>query len=84
MANPIITTNVPGCKDVVEDGIIGFLCEKHNIEDLAARMEQVIRLSKEELLQMGKSGRAKVIKEFDEPLVNSKYINAIQEILAVR
>jgi glycosyltransferase involved in cell wall biosynthesis len=84
MAKPIITTNVPGCKDVVEDGINGFLCEKQNIEDLAARMEQVIRLSKEELLQMGKSGRAKVIKEFDEPLVNSKYINAIQEILAVR
>jgi glycosyltransferase involved in cell wall biosynthesis len=84
MAKPIITTNVPGCKDVVEDGINGFLCEKQNIEDLAARMEQVIHLSKEELLQMGKSGRAKVIKEFDEPLVNSKYINAIQEILAVR
>jgi len=83
MAKPIVTTNVPGCRDVVEDGINGFLCEKQNIEDLAARMEQIICLSKEERLQMGKRGRAKIIKEFDAPLVDSKYIHAIQEILAV-
>jgi hypothetical protein len=31
---------------------------------------------------MGKRGREKVVKEFDEPIVNNKYIVAIEEILA--
>jgi glycosyltransferase involved in cell wall biosynthesis len=82
MAKPIVTTNVPGCKDVVEDGINGFLCEKEDVADLADKMEKIIQLTHAERIQMGKRGREKVVKEFDEPIVNDKYIVAIEEILA--
>ena len=82
MAKPIVTTNVPGCKDVVEDGVNGFLCEKEDAVDLADKMEKIIQLTNAEQIQMGKRGRERVVKEFDEPIVNEKYINAIQETLA--
>jgi glycosyltransferase involved in cell wall biosynthesis len=82
MAKPIVTTNVPGCKDVVEDGVNGFLCEKEDALDLADKMEKIIQLTHAERIQMGKRGREKVVKEFDEPIVNNKYIVAIEEILA--
>jgi len=81
MAKPIITTNVPGCRDVVEDGINGFLCEKEDAPDLADKMEKIIQLTHAEQMHMGERGREKVVREFDEPLVNDKYIAAIQEIL---
>jgi len=83
MAKPIVTTNVPGCRDVVEDGVNGFLCEKKDAVDLADKMEQIIQLTNDERIQMGKRGREKIVKEFDEPLVDGKYIDAIQEALAV-
>lgn len=82
MAKPIVTTNVPGCKDVVEDGVNGFLCEKEDAADLADKMEKIIQLTNGEQIQMGKRGREKVVKEFDEPIVNDKYIVAIEETLA--
>jgi len=81
MEKPIVTTNVPGCKDVVEDGVNGFLCEKENAHHLAEKIEQIILLTNYDRIQMGKKGREKVVKEFDEPIVNDKYIAAIQEML---
>ncbi|MDZ7817311.1 MAG: glycosyltransferase [Aliarcobacter sp.] len=81
LAKPIITTNTPGCKDVVEDGRNGFLCEVKNSEDLALKMEKMINLSSEERINMGKEGREKMIKEFDESIVINKYLETIKEII---
>ena len=81
MAKPIITTNVPGCKEVVDDGINGYLCEVKNSEDLSIKMEKMINLGEMERKAMGKAGRAKVKIEFDEKKVIKKYLEAIDEIL---
>lgn len=80
MAKPIITTNVPGCKEVVDDGINGYLCEPRSIEDLANKMIMMLNLSDEERKIMGQAGRAKMIKEFDEKIVIDKYLEAIEDI----
>ena len=77
LEKPIITTNVPGCKDVVIHGENGFLCEVKNSSDLATKIEQMINQSKDELTQMGKRGRELIIKDFDEQLVINKYMDAI-------
>ncbi len=82
MAKPIVTTNVPGCKDVVKDGVNGFLCKKEDALDLADKMEKIIQLTHAEQIQMGKRGRERVVEKFDEPIVNDKYIRAIEETLA--
>ena len=81
MAKPIITTNVPGCKEVVDDGINGYLCEVKNSEDLSIKIEKMINLGEMERKAMGKAGRAKVKIEFDEKKVIKKYLEAIDEIL---
>ena len=81
MAKPIVTTDVPGCRDVVDDRVNGFLCEVRNYKSLAEKMEKMISLSDIERKIMGRKGREKIIKEFDEKIVVEKYLNAIKEIL---
>jgi len=82
MAKPIITTDVPGCKDVVDDGINGFLCDVKNAAALAKQMERMICLSNAERQAMGQRGRDKIINEFDEKIVIDKYISAIGDLLS--
>ena len=78
LAKPIVTTNTPGCKDVVDDGINGFLCEVKNSNDLATQMEKMIKLSNEERITMGRKSRDKIVNEFDEKFVIEKYISSVQ------
>ncbi len=80
MQKPIITTNVPGCKDVVEDGINGFLCQVKNSHDLKEKMIKMLNLPFQKRLQMGKKGREKIITEFSEELVFHKYLSCIKNI----
>ena len=81
MSKPLIATNVPGCRDVLNDRINGFLCEVKNAKDLADKMEKMINLTSDERLAMGKAGREKMIKEFDESIVISKYLKTIKELI---
>jgi glycosyltransferase involved in cell wall biosynthesis len=77
MAKPIITTNVAGCKEVVEHGVNGFLCEAKNAKDLALKMKEMLLLSEDQRKLMGQSGRLKMEREFDEKIVIQKYLKAI-------
>ena len=77
MGKPIITTNVVGCKEVVEHGVNGFLCEVKNAEDLALKMKEMLFLSEEQRKLMGQNGRIKMVREFDEQIVIQKYLKAI-------
>lgn len=77
---PLITTNNIGCKEVVEDGYNGFLCEAQNVESLASAMEKIINLSPEERKIMGKNGRKKMEKEFNIDLIIKKYESAINQL----
>lgn len=82
MARPIIATDVAGCKDVVEHGANGLLCQPRNAIDLADKMVQMMGLPQERRLAMGASGRRKVISQFDENIVIGKYLNAIGQLEA--
>ncbi len=77
MAKPIVTTNVPGCKDVVDNGLNGFLCRVKDAEDLARKMSDMIELTEEDRRQMGQRGREKVLKEFSEDIIIQKYYKNI-------
>jgi glycosyltransferase involved in cell wall biosynthesis len=80
VGRPIITTNVPGCKEVVDDNINGLLCKEKNSLDLSKKIEQMINFTNEERSQMGIEGRNKVKKEFNANIVNKIYFNAINEL----
>ena len=81
MGKPIITTDVPGCRDVVQDGVTGLLCEAKSSEDLARKMIKMIQLSDIERKQMGIFGRRLMEQRFDETLVISKYLEEIKRIV---
>lgn len=73
IGRPIVTTNVAGCKEVVENELNGFLCEAKNSQDLADKMKKILFLSTEKRQEMAYNGRKKVTQQFDEKLVIEKY-----------
>ena len=77
MCRPIITTDAVGCREVVNDGVNGYLCNVRDPRDLAAKMIQILLLSPEQRREMGLLGRAKMVVEFDEQIVIKKYLAAI-------
>jgi glycosyltransferase involved in cell wall biosynthesis len=79
MARPIITTNTVGCREVVDDGINGYLCKVRDAKDLADKMSQMLQLSCAQRSEMGLRGRAKMEAEFDEKIVIEKYLAAVRE-----
>jgi glycosyltransferase involved in cell wall biosynthesis len=79
MARPIITTNAVGCREVVDDGVNGYLCKVRNPTDLADKMSQMLQLSCTQRFEMGMRGRAKMEAEFDEQIVIGKYLAAVRD-----
>ncbi len=79
MEKPAITTNTTGCKEIVDDGITGLLCNVKDAADLALKMEKMLLLTPEERCKMGKKGREKIIKEFDKQIVLNAYLRVIRE-----
>jgi glycosyltransferase involved in cell wall biosynthesis len=73
MGRPLIATDVPGCRSVVEDGVTGLMCRVRDAEDLAAAMMKMVRFSPEQRQQMGLAGRQKMEREFDEHIVLDAY-----------
>jgi len=78
MKKPIITTNVPGCKEIVKDAYNGFLCKPKNIEDLVDKIEKMINLSEDKRIKFGIRGRRLIKEFFEEDLVIKKYISVIK------
>jgi glycosyltransferase involved in cell wall biosynthesis len=78
VGKPIITTDAVGCREVVDDGINGFLCEPRNVNDLKAKMEKILLLPEAERIQMGCNGRNKALKQFDEKIVIDRYVKTIE------
>ena len=84
MEKPIITTNNIGCKNVVDDGLNGYLCEVRSSQDLTDKMEMMINLDNNERKSMGKAGRIKMINEFDEKIVINKYLFTVENIFNLK
>jgi glycosyltransferase involved in cell wall biosynthesis len=80
MARPIITTDAVGCREVVDDGVNGYLCKVRDAGSLAEQMEKMLLLSSEQRAEMGLRGRTKMVDEFDEEIVINKYLAAVEEI----
>lgn len=76
---PIITTNRPGCKEIVDDGVNGYIIECHDVEGLKKKVEKFIVLSNEKKEKMGLNGRKKVEKEYDRKIVIDAYLQEIKE-----
>jgi glycosyltransferase involved in cell wall biosynthesis len=81
-SKPIITTDVPGCHHVVSHQLNGLLCKLKDVDDLANKMLEMASFDDETLKRFGENGRKKMEAEFDEKIVVSKYLTAIESLKA--
>ena len=82
MAKPIVTTDAPGCREVVTDGVNGYLCRVQDADDLRKKMQRVVDLDAEALSNMGAESRRIAVERFDERLVIARYSQQISFAIA--
>ena len=81
MGKPIVTTDNVGCRETVDDGVNGFLCQPRSTSSLVDALDKMIAMSHQQRLGMGIASRRKIETEFDENIVIQKYLNAIEEVI---
>lgn len=64
MARPLITTDIPGCRDTVSPGVNGFLVPPRDVDALAAAMERFV-LEPELISRFGAASRGMAERDFD-------------------
>ena len=83
MARPIVATDVPGCREVVDDGETGLLCKARDAEDLTQKLAAIIDMGAEARHAMGVQGRNKMIAEFDERHVVDRYFTTLSRLTGI-
>ena len=78
-ARPIITTDRAGCREVVEDGVNGFVIKQQDTPDLVRALEHFLSLPHPARAQLGINGRQKVERDFDRSIVITAYLERIGE-----
>jgi len=73
MAKPIVTTNTVGCRDVVDNGVNGFLVPVKDTNELIEKIESLIK-DQDLRIKMGQKGREKALCEFDVNKVVQHYM----------
>jgi glycosyltransferase involved in cell wall biosynthesis len=84
IARPLIATDVPGCRELVEEGINGFRCRSRDAASLAEAMERLAHLSAGERRTMGNASRQMVEERFSEEFVIEAYLDALGKLQASR
>ena len=77
VARPCLCSNIPGCKEIVDDGKTGFLFEAQSMESLVSAIEKFLNMNHAEMAKMGENARSKVCREFDRNIVIEKYLGQI-------
>ena len=69
---PVITSDIPGCREAVEDGKTGFLCKAQDCASLYEQMARMAETSPADRQAMGQAAHEKMLREFDKRLVVGK------------
>lgn len=81
MGKPIITSNAPGCKEVVTQGYNGFLCDTKSAQSLYLAMRLMIALSKEQRAILGANSRKLATARYNKQKIIAYYKNALKTTL---
>jgi glycosyltransferase involved in cell wall biosynthesis len=76
---PVVAADVPGCRDVVEDGVTGFLVPAKDSKALSERIGYLLK-HPEVRRRFGDAGREKVLNEFDERIVCQRTYAVYREL----
>jgi glycosyltransferase involved in cell wall biosynthesis len=84
VGRPLLASDVPGCRDVVEHGRNGFLFPVRDADGLAAAIRSFLRLTREQRLVMSRNARQTAEQRFDEQLVIDAYLRELSALEAGR
>ncbi|MDJ1377155.1 glycosyltransferase, partial [Escherichia coli] len=76
MGRPILTTNLPGCKETIIDGVNGYVVKKWSHEDLAEKMLKLIN-NPEKIISMGEESHKLARERFDANVNNVKLLKIL-------
>lgn len=77
MGRPVITSDIPGCREAVEDGKSGYLCEVKNSDMLFEKMKLMADKSAEEIEEMGRCARKRMEELFDKNKIVAQTVEII-------
>lgn len=77
----LIASDIPGCRETIDEGYNGYTFETKKYRSLVNMLERFIKLSYSEKKQMGIKSREKIEKEFNRNIVVNAYTSKIEEIL---
>jgi galacturonosyltransferase len=73
----LITTDNPGCRETVENGVSGFIYHGGNVDELVEKMEKVLKVDNSGRQKMGEIGRKRVSIRFSRQTVIEAYLKEI-------
>lgn len=79
---PTLASNIPGCREAIEDGKTGFTFAAQSADALTDAVKKFLAQSEDEHRAMGKAARKKMELEFDREIVISKYLKEIEAVTA--
>lgn len=80
---PVVTTDVPGCRDAIEPGVTGMLVPSRNAPALASAISELLA-DRQSCIVMGREGRALAEAHFDVHQVATRHIAIYNELLERR
>lgn len=75
---PLITSDIPGCREAVENGVSGYLCPAKDADALYEAMRRFVALSVEQRSQMGRCGRERMEQQFSKTAVVAETIKQLE------
>ena len=75
---PLITSDIPGCREAVEDGVSGYLCPVRDADALLDAMRRLAELPKDRRAEMGRRGRERMERRFSKTDVVAETIKHLE------
>jgi len=80
LGRPIVTTDVPGCREAIENGKTGFLAQVKDEKSLANEIEKLI-INDELCLEFSRNARALAEQKFDIEQVIKTHMNIYENLV---
>lgn len=79
-ARPLIASNIPGCREIIDYDMNGYVFAPKEKEILLQTINQFVELPYEMKKRFGEMSRLKVVREFNREIVIDTYIKAINKV----
>lgn len=82
MAKPIVTTDIPGCRELVCEGENGYLAQARSADSLASAIEKVYQLDPDLRRQMGEASRRVVLRQYRNEVVAQALLSEVSSAVS--